>query len=109
MSKTDKLPDTRDEKTDVTDDGQFYVGDLVTWISKLNIKRPVYKVASGNCFSNVIKVLSKTNPTTLINIYTSDLELFCNQVHEVEDIGKSRVCDSCPQQLNCLAYQIGVL
>jgi len=106
-------------KTNIdTDKSQFHKGDLVVFkdsfndhldnifqtVHKLTVKRFIYKVVSG-CYKNqLLKVQSHIHPFATTTLYTKDLELFCNQVPEVADVGVHEVCNSCPRQISCLTH-----
>ena len=38
-------------------------------------------------------------------LYNDEAEFLCRAVTKVQDVGFKHVCNSCPKQLACLAYQ----
>ena len=93
----------------------FKVGDLVVFKDEyLVYGRVEVKISSSD--KVVFEVLTEANKFSVIAIGNSEifgktyryqqhkLQLFCDLVSKVSDIGISKPCGSCPKQLSCLAH-----
>ena len=82
-------------------------GDLVT-CDDYNFEGYIFKVISVSKISLFVAMLEipwHTSNNQQYKHLARSVQLFCDQVSEVEDIGINKVCDTCPRQLACVAMR----